>query len=105
MRVSNADKGLNGQASFASRSLAQGTWTQIGSRRIRLVEMGFEFDPNGLPVPLWQAGKAVVDLAFTDSRTASGSVQAWIYAEGNDPLLHQPAERITLGSVQLRRIR
>ncbi|MBI4324138.1 MAG: PD40 domain-containing protein, partial [Chloroflexi bacterium] len=105
LRVSAADKGLNGQAPFASRTLASGTWTQTGPRKIRLVETGFEFDPKGLPVPQWQAGKAVVDLEFSDSQTASGPVQAWAYAEGKDPLLYEPAERITLGSAQLRRIR
>ncbi|MBI4324636.1 MAG: PD40 domain-containing protein [Chloroflexi bacterium] len=105
VRVSDADRGLNGQAPFASRTLAQGTWTQTGRRKIRLVETGFEFDPKGLPVPQWQVGKAVVDLEFPDAQTASGSVHAWAYAEGKDPLLYEPAERITLGSVQLRRIR
>ena len=105
VRVSDADRGLNGQAPFASRTLAQGTWTQTGPRKIRLVETGFEFDPKGLPVPQWQAGKAVVDLEFPDSQTASGPVQAWTYAEGKDPLIYEPADRITLGSVQLRRIR
>ncbi|MBI2929636.1 MAG: PD40 domain-containing protein [Verrucomicrobia bacterium] len=105
VRVSDADRGLNGQSPFASRTLASGTWTQTGLRRIRLVETGFEFDPKGLPVPQWQVGKAVMDLEFSDSQTASGPVQAWAYADGNDPLSRRPANVITLGSVQLRRIR
>lgn len=105
VRVSDADKGFNGQAPFASRSSAQGAWTQTAPRMIRLVETGFEFDPNGLPVSQWQSGKAVVDVEFHDSQTASGSVQAWTHAKGQDPLLYEPAERIKLGSVQLRRIR
>ena len=102
-RVSDADKDVSGRARLPSRTLAPGTWSQTGLGKIRVVEMGFDFDTQGLPLPLWH-GKTVVDLEFADANTATGSVAAWIYGVGKDPLRDDPKKWL-LGRVQLRRIR
>ncbi|MBI4324608.1 MAG: hypothetical protein HY674_05025 [Chloroflexi bacterium] len=106
VRVSSADEGLNGGAPFASRGAALGNWKRTGDREIQLVEMGFEFDSNGLPLPVGESGKALVDLEFTeDWLSFDGTLKGLFYAPGADVLLSEPASVMDAGSVHGRRVR
>jgi hypothetical protein len=64
IRVSNADAGDGGIAPFGSRTPALGNWTRTGDRSLQAVELEFEFDAAGAPLPL--DFKIVVELSFAD---------------------------------------
>jgi hypothetical protein len=104
LRVSNADAGYGGTAPFASRTPALGNWKRTGDRTIQVVEVEFDFDAGGLPMPITE--KILVELSFAkDWLSFSGSLKVLVYAPGSDVIEDEPVLVLDLGTVEGRRVR
>ncbi|MBI2929635.1 MAG: hypothetical protein HYY24_28575 [Verrucomicrobia bacterium] len=104
--VGESDEGLGGQAPYAAAGPKLGNWKRTGPRQVQVVQMGFEFNTQGLPLPIGESGKGIVDMELADDwMSFTGTLKWFLYAAGADPLTSEPATVLELGAIEGRRVR